>query len=153
MNQNRTSIPERELWKKKGTHILGSHLIDGEISWGGGTSKSPRKAQQLDWREQSRVRATQLICTTTQDTTAWDARVGGQELRHRLWRSIQGRKPGFPVWRQSEGLRRSVPQAGEKWAIGWGVDHHRRGNWRSSGPAGESRLHCWRGETRRGGPP
>ena len=33
---------------KKGTHNLGSHLIDREISQDGGMARSLRKAQQLD---------------------------------------------------------------------------------------------------------
>ena len=57
--QDRTSASERDLLKRKGTHTLGSHLIDRKISWDRGTSKSQRKAQQLDWRGQSRVRAEQ----------------------------------------------------------------------------------------------
>ena len=75
-NQDGTGIPERELWRRKGTHILGSHLTDGKISQVRGTSKLPRKVQQLDWELQSRVRAAQIIWTTSQDTTAWDARAG-----------------------------------------------------------------------------
>lgn len=31
-NQNRTSTPERELWKKTGIHTLGSILTEREIS-------------------------------------------------------------------------------------------------------------------------
>ena len=75
-NQNRTTIPKRELWRRKGTHILGRHLTDGKISWVGGTSKSPGKVKQLDWEQQNRVRAAQIIWTTGLDTTAWDAQVG-----------------------------------------------------------------------------
>ena len=37
---------ERELWKGKGTHILGSHPTDWEISWDGGTSKLLREIQR-----------------------------------------------------------------------------------------------------------
>ena len=47
-NQDGTSIPVRELQKRKGTHTLRSHLNDEEISRDGGTSKLLRKAQQLD---------------------------------------------------------------------------------------------------------
>ena len=47
-NQNGTNTPERELLKRKGTHILGSNLTNGEISGDGGTSKLLRKAHQLD---------------------------------------------------------------------------------------------------------
>ena len=31
-NQDGTSTPDRELWKRKGMHILGSQLTDREIS-------------------------------------------------------------------------------------------------------------------------
>ena len=47
-NQDRTSTPEREPLKRKRTHTLGNHLTDREISQDGVTSKSQRKAQQLD---------------------------------------------------------------------------------------------------------
>ena len=53
-NQDKTSTPEGELWKRKGNHTLGSHLTDQKISRDGGTSKSQRKTQQLDWGGQSR---------------------------------------------------------------------------------------------------
>ena len=46
-NQDRTSIPERKLLKRKGTHSLRSHLTDREKSQEGGTSKSQRKVQEL----------------------------------------------------------------------------------------------------------
>ena len=47
-NQDGTIIPERELRERKETNNLGSHLVDGEIIQGRGTSKPQRKAQQLD---------------------------------------------------------------------------------------------------------
>ena len=60
-NQDGISNPEREKWKRKGAQMLGSHLADREISRDRGTSKSPWKAQQLDWGGQSRMRVTQII--------------------------------------------------------------------------------------------
>ena len=57
-NQDRTSILGRELWSRKGTHILGSHLTDGKISWDGGTSKllrirsGPTEARGYYWGRQ-----------------------------------------------------------------------------------------------------
>ena len=48
--------PERERWKRKGTHTLGSHLTDGESWWDRGTTNPQRKAQQLEWGGQSRKR-------------------------------------------------------------------------------------------------
>ena len=47
-NKDETSTPERELRKRKGTHSLGSHLTNREISRDGGTLKPQSKAQQLD---------------------------------------------------------------------------------------------------------
>ena len=47
-NWNWTSTPERDLWKRKGTCTLGSHLIDREIRWNGRTSNSQRKVPQLE---------------------------------------------------------------------------------------------------------
>ena len=53
-----------------------------KISRDGGTSKSRRKAQQLDWGGQSRERATQTTGTTTPDTAARDAWAGlGTEIQ------------------------------------------------------------------------
>ena len=76
-NQDRTSTPERELWRRKGTRILGSHLTDGKISQVRGTSKTlSRKVQQWVWEWKSRVRDAQILWTTGTDTAAWDAWVG-----------------------------------------------------------------------------
>lgn len=54
-NQVRSSTPRRELWKMKGTCILGSHIPDGEINqrWRG-NFKPQNKAQQPEWGRQSR---------------------------------------------------------------------------------------------------
>ena len=112
-NEDGTSIPEREPLKRKGTHALGSHrTADGEMGRDGGTSKSRRKAQQLDGG-QSREKTAKTICTTTpgHHSLRWSAR--GCMLRLRLWRSVPGRQLGFALWRQPEGLGSDVPQAGE----------------------------------------
>ena len=71
-NQEGTSIPEREVWRWKGTHLLGSHLIDGKISWVKGTSKVLIKVQQLGWEQQRRMRTAKIIWTIALDTTAWE---------------------------------------------------------------------------------
>ena len=49
-NQDRTRTPEREreLLKRIGTHTLGRHRTDWEISQDRGSSNSWRKSQQLD---------------------------------------------------------------------------------------------------------
>ena len=49
-------------------------------------------------------------------------------LRVSLQRSVPGRGLRLAVWGQTEGLRSSVPQAGEWCATGWGVKHHGRQN-------------------------
>ena len=69
-NQEGTSTPVRELWKRKGTQTLGSHLTDGEISRSRGTSKPRRKAQQLDWGGQNREITAQRSVPLPLDTTA-----------------------------------------------------------------------------------
>ena len=38
MNSSWTGAPERELWRRKGSHILESHLLDGKIN---GPEESP----------------------------------------------------------------------------------------------------------------
>ena len=110
-NQDWTITPERELLKRKGTHILGSHLPNREINWNGRSSKLWRKAQQLDWREKDRVRDAQTIYTTTTDTKDWDARAGAGH-----WvsgSSVMGRGLGLAVWRQPEGPGSRAPQLRE----------------------------------------
>ena len=52
---------------------------------------------------------------------------GGLMLRLRIQRSVPGRGLGLVVWRQPKGLRIRAPQAGEQYAMGWGVEHHSRG--------------------------
>ena len=32
------------------------------------------------------------------------------------------------MWRQPKGLRSSAPQVGEQYTMGWGREHHGRGN-------------------------
>ena len=46
----------------------------------------------------------------------------------RLQRSDLGRGLGLALWRQSKGLRSSAPRVGEQCTMGWGVEHHGRGN-------------------------
>ena len=111
-NQDGTDIHERELWKRKGIHTLGSHLTDREINWDGGTSKSPRKAQQLGRAKQSE--------SCTDHLHHWPRHqrlrcLGGfWALRLRFWRSVSGRGLEYVLWRQPDGLGSSVPQTGEQ---------------------------------------
>ena len=53
---------------------------------------------------------------------------GDWALRLRLQRSVPRRALVLAVWRQSKGLRCSVPWAGELYITGWGAKRHGRGN-------------------------
>ena len=53
---------------------------------------------------------------------------GGWALRFRLWTSVPRKGLGLVVWRQPKELKSSVPQAGEWYATGCGVESHSRGN-------------------------
>ena len=145
-SQDGTSIPERQQWRRKGTHILGSHLTDRKISWGGRTSKSARKVQQLDCKQQSRVRAAQIIQTTGLDTTAWDAWAGAG-----CWDSSSGGQPGEgsevgcvgTAW----GAKSSTPQAGN------GTPGAEEGNTMAEGTREKvptCRSHFWGGQEEKG---
>ena len=75
-------------------------------------------------------------------------------LRLRLWRLVLGRGLGLAVWGQPKGLRSSVPQAGEWCAMGWGGEHHGRGNLGEGLDLQERQgVIVGEGERRRGGPP
>ena len=72
-------------------------------------------------------------------------------LRLRLQRSVPGRGLGLAVWRQPKGIRSSVPQAGEWYAKGWGVESHSRGNLgEGPDPQERQRHHCWGGREEAG---
>ena len=109
-NQDRTITPERELWKKKGTHTLASHLTDREINWREGTSNPLRKAQQPEWRRQSREKVTKTIITAPRHHRLRCSGEGWM-LKFRLQRSAPGRGLGLAMGRQPEGLEIRAPEA------------------------------------------
>ena len=56
------------------------------------------------------------------------------------------------VWGQPEGLRNSVTWVRERYAMGWGVEGHGRGNWGEGlGPQEKQGAIVGEGERRRGG--
>ena len=112
-NQDGTSIPKRELWRIKGTHILGSHLTDGKISRVRGTSKSLGKATAAG------LRTAKQSESCTDHLHHWHRHHSlkplgrGWVLRLRLRRSVLGRGLGLVVWRQPKGLRSRALWEGE----------------------------------------
>ena len=103
----------RELWKRKGTHILGSHLTDQKISQDGGTSKSLKKSTAAGLRraQQGESHTDHLHHRSRQHGLRCSGR--GRVLRLKLQRSVPGRGLGLAVWRQPERLWSGMPQAGE----------------------------------------
>ena len=80
------------------------------------------------------MRATQIICTITLDTTACSAYAGlGTETQ--APEVSPGRGLRLAVWRQPVGLESGVPWAGE-------LNTTAEGTQGKSGPAGETRHHC-----------
>ena len=63
-------------------------------------------------------------------------------------RSVPGRGLGLAVWRQPKGLRSSAPWVGELYSMGWGVEHHGRGN-PGEGPDLQERQHTIVGKVER----
>ena len=151
-NEDWTGTPERELWRRKGTHTLRSNLTNRKISWVRGISKILKRAQQQAWELKSRVREAQIIWTAGTDTTAWDSRGGGcWALRLRLWSSEKLLASPWwtrPVGGRSKPLQLSLtPEvvwpttAGDIWTkITCRPNHfrgyHRKGHYNGTSPDG-----------------
>ena len=117
-NHDRTSTPERELWKRKGICNLWGHLTDRElIQNGGGASKPLRKAQQPVRRRQILERVAQTISTSTRCTSARDTevRVECWDLGNGIYKKYKQNEEGdepFPVKRIGE-----FPWRSKQWNI------------------------------------
>ena len=63
-------------------------------------------------------------------------------------------RTGLAVWGQPKGLKSSAPWVGEQCAMGWGVEHHGRGN-PGKGPVLQDRqvTNAGEGKRRRDRPP
>ena len=98
-NWDETSTPEREPWKREGTHTLGSHLREGR------SAKTERPQGRGESAAAGLRRAKQHESHTDLGTTSPGHHslrcLGGgwalRTLRLRLWRSVKGRGLGLAV--------------------------------------------------------
>ena len=140
-NQHRTSIPEKELWRRKRTYTLGSHLTNREIKPKWRELKISKKSTAAGLRaKQSESHTDHLHHHCGHHSLR--PLGGGWALRLRLWRSVLERGQRLTV--------ETAWGAKEQCSMGWGAecyglrdrkpqpsDHKRR-----SGPTGEARCHC-----------
>ena len=106
-NQDWTGAPEREWWRRKGTHTLESLLIEGKINQVRGISRHWEKhsSRSDNWKaEWEPNRSSELLAQSQKLRSSG----GGWKLRPRLWRLVPRSGLGMVVWRQPEGLGSSV---------------------------------------------
>ena len=102
-NQDRTGTPERELWRRKGSHTLESHLTYRKITQVQRISRHWEKCSSRPeiWKAEWELHRSSKPLAHTPKTKmlGW-----GKAPRPRLLRLVSGSRPGLVGWRQPEGL-------------------------------------------------
>ena len=140
-NQDGTSTPERELWKRVETQALDSHLTNRKISWDGETAKPQRK--HGSWTE--KFKAERELHRPLVPPPRTLGRGLGTETQAP---EISCRE------RTSVGYVRTVWGAREWCTKGWGAEHQSWGKLGGGlGPQEKRGIIVWEGKGRRGAPP
>ena len=152
MNQDGTRTSDRELWKKKGTHTLGSHLTDWDISQYGQTLKLPRKYRS--WTDEGKEEWKPYRSSAPPQQTLYpEIIIWGLGTETQVPEVSSGERTKVGCVETAWGAKKWMLQAWEQWANGLGGEAHRLGNpGVSLGLQEKQEAIVWEGKRMRGRP-
>ena len=119
-----TGAPKRELWRRKGSPTLESHLLDGKINWIGGISRcrEERSSKTEIWKsEWEPNRSSQLLAQSPKtETLGWGLgkETSAPEVSPWEQAGLGGAETAWGTRKQSVGLAgQRLPRRLESWVL------------------------------------